>query len=151
MVVVEDMRPYNMRINDNVINTIKFIGETQWRLKSHGVPHLLFPRWEVKQWVYNSYRDMCLEEIGKKIEYAKKRYILKNGPEATERKRTASFVYVDDRVVEKAMKLRWDIKKPKVGEGTPFGLKTHSWQGLALATFYIERHDPSFLLTSATS
>lgn len=91
---------------------------------------------------------MCGEEIQKKINYANKKDREKAGPEATLRKRTASFVYVDDRIVEKGVKLWWNIKKPKVGDRTPFGLKTHSWQGLALATFYIEQHDPSFLLSS---
>jgi hypothetical protein len=127
LVVMEDMRPYNMRITDNIINTIKFIGEIQWRLQSLGIEYLLYPRWQIKSWAFSTYPDMCSIEIQKKIDYAIARERLKKGEDAALRKRTASFVYVDDRIVEKAMKLWWNIKKPKVGEKTAFGLKTHSW------------------------
>lgn len=144
MVIIEDMRPYNMRINDNVIHTIKFIGETEWRLKQLGIEYRLFPRWMIKSWVFNTFREMSLQEIQKKIAYAIVRDI-KLLPEGSKiRKRTATFAYVDDRIVEKGMKTWWGIKKPKVGHPTPFGLKTHSWQGLAVATFYVVSEDPSF-------
>lgn len=139
-----------MRINDNVINTIKFIGQTEWRLAEAGVDYKLFPRWMIKQWVFTNHQKMCAIEIGKKIDYAAARDVKKHGPDAPLRKRSCTFVYVDDRIVEKAMKLQWKIEKPKVGQQTAFGLKTHSWQGLAMATFYIEQHDPSFLAKEAS-
>lgn len=144
IVVIEDMRPYRMRINDNVINTIKYIGQIEWRLGAAGVEYVLFPRWEIKQWVYNNFNEMASEEAKKKIEW-----IATGLEKKTEGlrlpRRKPSFVYVDDRIVEKAMKMWWKVGKPKVGQRTPFGLKTHSWQGLAMITFYIERHEPSFL------
>ena len=93
---------------------------------------------------------MCLVEIQKKIDYATTRDRRLLGDNAKLRKRTATFAYVDDRIVEKGMKLWWGIKKPKVGEPTAFGLKSHSWQGLAVATFYIDSEAPSFLLNQAT-
>lgn len=93
---------------------------------------------------------MCVDEITKKIEYSAVQWAKKNGVADDGRRRKPSFIYVDDRVVEKAVKMWWGIKKPKVGQTSPFGLKTHSWQGLALATFYIEQHDPSFLWKKAS-
>jgi len=143
LVIIEDMRPYNMRVTDNVINTIKYIGQLEWRLATLGINYKLFPRWVIKQWVFDRCNDMAVAEVKKKIEYIASRLEIKNGAPVPRRK--PSFVYIDDRIVEKAIKLWWKIGKPKVGDRTPFGLKTHSWQGLAMATFYIEQHDPSFL------
>lgn len=138
LVIIEDMRPYNMRISDNVINTIKFIGQIEWRLSSLGVNFKLFPRWEIKQWVFQKYPDMAKEEVCKKIEYLASTMEKKNGGIRVPR-RKPSFVYINDRIVERAIKMWWGIKKPKVGQSSPFGLKTHSWQGLAMITFYIEQ------------
>jgi hypothetical protein len=149
LIIIEDMRPYNMRVTDNVINTIKFIGQLEWRLRELHIDFVLFPRWEIKSWVYSSNTEMCNVEIKKKIEYAASRKEKIVGRPIDRRK--PSFVYVDDRIVEKAIKLWWKIEKPKVGQPCPFGLQTHAWQGLSLATFYIERHDPSFLQTTAIS
>ena len=151
LVIIEDMRPYNMRINDNVINTIKFIGQIEWRLSDLHVAYALHPRWEIKQWVFNNYPAMCGEEVTKKIDYAARREASKKGVEDSGKRRSPSFVYVDDRIVEKAVKLWWGITKPKVGQKSPYGLSTHSWQGLAMATFYIASKEPSFLRTGGTS
>ena len=149
LVIIEDMRPYNMRISDNVINTIKFIGQIEWRLSSMGIEFRLFPRWEIKQWVFERYPEMAKEEVVKKIEYLAATMERKNGGIPVPRRRP-SFVYINDRIVEKAIKMWWSIKKPKVGQSTPFGLKTHSWQGLAMITFYIEKHDRSALAKKAS-
>jgi hypothetical protein len=51
--------------------------------------------------------------------------------------RKASFVYVDDRMVQLAMIKNYDIPIPKAGSGYDFGLKEHSWQALAVATVYL--------------
>jgi hypothetical protein len=45
--------------------------------------------------------------------------------------------YVDDRIVIYAMKEWWGIKTPKPGKSNEFGLKSHSWQALALGTMYV--------------
>lgn len=143
LIVIEDMRPYNMRITDEVISTIKYIGQLQWRLDELGMKYTLIPRWQVKQWVFLQFRTMAEPEIQKKIDYALKRAELKGVKPISARKRTPSFVYVDDRIVQKAMRIRWGIKKPtKVGDKAPFGLKDHSWQALALASLYIASYKP---------
>jgi hypothetical protein len=150
LVIIEDMRPYNMRINDNVINTIKYIGQIEWRLQELKIKYLLVPRWQIKNWVHWKYRDMCAVEINKKIEYAAVRKAKILGIEDDGKRRKESYVYVDDRIVERGMRLWWDIKKPKVGQKVAFGLKTHGWSALAMVTFYIEKHAPSFLQKKAS-
>jgi hypothetical protein len=148
-VVVEDMRPYNMRITDGVINTIKYIGQVEWRLKMLDIQFTLIPRWEVKQWVFTRFREMAEVEIVKKIEYSRERkkklglYMRADVPAQT-------FVYVDDRIVQKAMRGLWRIPKPKVGQKATYGLKDHSWQALGLLSRYIALYKPPFALNFAT-
>jgi hypothetical protein len=43
---------------------------------------------------------------------------------------------VDDGMVLKSMKELWEIPTPAPGKGYIHGLKSHTWQALALATKY---------------
>jgi hypothetical protein len=52
--------------------------------------------------------------------------------------RQPTFVFVNDRNVLNAMKKRWGIEKPKPGKRNPLGLSGHSWQALAVGTYYID-------------
>src|ERR1700735_3514132 len=72
-VIVEDVRPYRMRITDGIIQTIKFLGEIQWRLQAMGQKFELIPRWEVKQWIFLQFKVMAVTEIENKIVRAAKR------------------------------------------------------------------------------
>jgi hypothetical protein len=140
-----------MNITDEVINTIKYIGQLQWRLDELHMQYTLIPRWQVKEWVFKQFRAMAEPEIQKKIDYALKRAELKGEKGISPRKRTPSFVYVDDRIVVKAMREHWGIKKPtKVGEKAAYNLKDHSWQALAVASLYIVLYMPSWLLNPDT-
>jgi hypothetical protein len=56
---------------------------------------------------------------------------------AGKQKRKSSFIHVDDRVVTEAMKHLYKIPLPKAGKGYQFGLQTHSWQALAVATYFL--------------
>ena len=133
--LIEDVRPYNMRITDGIIHTIKFLGQLEWRLTEMRIPFTLIPRWQVKRWIFEQYKPVVLPEIQKKIDYSNKQRTAKGI--ALSRKQTPSFVYVDDRIVQKAMRLHWQIPKAKVGHKAMYNLKDHSWQALALASFYL--------------
>lgn len=138
IVVIEDVRPYKAQISEHIIQTIKFLGQIEWRLKASGIPFTLIPRWHVKQWVFLQYRAMAETEISKNMV---RHYALKDkkglGVPLNKQRTTPTFVYVDDRIVQKAMRLHWRIEKPKVGSTTPFGLKDHSWQALGLISYFM--------------
>jgi hypothetical protein len=140
IVAVEDMRPYNMRITDGVIQTIKFIGQMEWRLKEAGITYDLIPRWQVKQWVFLQYRTIVEPLIDRKIELAAQRKI-KEGKKP--RNASASFVYVDDRMVSAAMREFWKIEKVKKVGQEAF-LKDHAWSALAVASLHIVSNMPFF-------
>jgi hypothetical protein len=132
-IIIEDVRPYNMRITNGIIHTIKFIGQIEWRLKSLDAKITLIPRWEVKQWVFLQFKTMVLPEIEKKID----KWSVKEDNKGKARL-TAKFVWVDDRMIANAMRKWWGIKNPtKVGQRAMYNLKDHSWQALALVSFHI--------------
>jgi hypothetical protein len=133
-IIIEDVKPYNMRITNGIIDTIKFIGQIEWRVRQLvGVRVELIPRWQIKQWVFVQFKTMVLPEIEKKID----RWASKEENEGRNRK-TAQFVWVDDRMIANAMRKHWNIpKKEKIGAVTPFNLKDHSWQALALVSYFM--------------
>ena len=147
LVVIEDMRPYNARITDNIIKTIKFIGQIEWRIKEFGVPIYLVPRWRVKQWAYNSFRELSMPRVISKVGYAEK---LREKEGKAKRKLSPSFAYIDDWVIVRIMKYFWKIPNANVHNKNKYGLKDHSWQALAVVTFCIASKDPSFLEMIAT-
>jgi hypothetical protein len=146
IVIVEDVKPYNMRITDGIIKTIKVIGQLEWRLLEAGVKFELIPRWQVKQWVFLQYRSIAEPVIVNKI-IASRKLKEKKGLKINPNKLSPTFVYVDDRIVASAMRAHWGIEKQKnVGKRTPFNLKDHSWQALGLVSYYIVSHKTSVAL-----
>lgn len=140
--IVEDIRPFNQGMAMKTIDTAKYIGEFLYRLKNEVcVDCRLFPRFDVKKWVFNHFGDLILERINSKIEYldvqgerlGRKRYRRKKDGELYK----ATMHYVDDRIVIAAMKEYWNIKTPKPGKKNEFGLSSHSWQALAIGTMYM--------------
>lgn len=128
-IVIEDIRPYSLRLTPQVIQTCKFIGEVAFRLKSGSNAIVqMIPRSEVKKWCFDTFPEVCVPLVDKKI--LKKGFINKE----TGAPRKASFIFVDDKIVTECMKFRYQIEKPKSGYGYQFGLKEHSWQALAIAT-----------------
>ena len=130
-VVFEDIKPYSIRLGQQTVDTIKYIGQIQYRLNEAGIDNEAVFRWQVKKWVYDTFQKICEERILLKIQ--QRGLIDKYGND-----RKTSFVFVDDRIVIAAMKIRWDIKTPLPGRKSLHGLSKHSWQALAVGTYYID-------------
>lgn len=151
--IIEDIRAYSGKLSQDVIDTCKFIGELTYRLLNElQVDYFkLYPRSKVRKWVFDTFPDVCVPAIDKKIayldEYGKRkneelkatgkkqkyrRYITKSGE-----LRKASFNYVDDRIIIAVMKKLWNIPEPKPFKSNIYGLKEDSWQALALASYYL--------------
>lgn len=146
IVVIEDIAPYSLRLMPQVIGTCKTIGEVCYRLKNEaGSNVVLIPRSKVKKWAFDTFPDVCMPIIDKKIE--KKGFlacdiltkdeirVYSNGD--LWKKRKGSFVYVDDKTVTECMKHLYNIPPPKPGKGYMYGLIKDSWQALAVASVYL--------------
>lgn len=130
-VIIEDIRPYSLRLTPQVIDTCKWIGEAAFRFKSGSNAIVeLIGRDKVKKWCFDQFPDICRPIIEKKIE--KKGYRNKETGEF----RKPTFVYVDDKIVTECMKFLYKIPLPPAGKGYQFGLKGHSFQALAIASYY---------------
>lgn len=141
-VVIEDIRPYSVKLTPQVIDTCKLIGELVYRLRLEaGLNVILVPRGDVKKWVFDSFTDLAVAAIKKKVD--KKMFMSclidtreifwadANG----KARRKENFTQVDDRVVTECMKVLYKIPAPKPGDGYKYGLKDHSWQALAAASY----------------
>jgi hypothetical protein len=132
-VVIEDVRPYGVRLTQQLLDTTKFIGELQWRLMSLKIVPEMRPRFEVKKWVFDHFGWMIIPLIEAKM--AKKGAVKQDGePKAPH------FMWVDDAMVVRAMKDLWEIPAPERGYGYKHGLKDHSWQALALGSMILEKN-----------
>ena len=137
-VAVEAIRPYSLRLTQQVIETCQWIGEAKFRLENgSGLNVELVPRNIVKKWVFDTFPKICVPKIEEKIK--KKGYIAKS----TGRPISPSFVFVDDRLVTEAMKDMYGIENPQPGKGYQYGLKSHTFQALALASYVISTEDPT--------
>lgn len=139
-VVIEDIAPYNMRLKPQVIATCKFIGELSYRLRAAGMTDLVFiTRNEVKKWVFDTFPAICTTRIREKISRLHT-WRLGKGMKGFETKsgdlRSPTFVFVDDRIVIAAIKEHLNIPTPKPGKSNQYGLKSHSWQALAVAAYF---------------
>lgn len=133
---VEDIKPYSLPLNPNVIETCKWIGEAVYRLKNGcGGEIEMVSRFQVKKWCFDTFPDICLPLIDAKIAKGalKGKYISKK----TGENRPASFHFVDDRIVTKCMTKLWNLEAGKQGKKSPLGLKSHSFQALAVASFLL--------------
>jgi hypothetical protein len=127
-IICEDIRPYSLKLSPQIIETCKYIGEIRYRLKQAKIDVQFVPRNEVKKWVFDTFPDVCIPRIEQKI--AKKGKLNANGEP-----RKPSFVWVDDRIIQAAMMKMWGIEKPKPGKKNPLGLKSHSYQALAIVSY----------------
>lgn len=143
MILIEDVRAYGSRLSPELLLTAKYIGELEYRLKRAGVSFKLIPRFEVKKWVYDTFPDIVLPRVAKKIALEDRRRA-KNGKKRLRKQSgdlfKGNFVWVDDRMIQASMAYMWQIKKPKPGKHTQFGLKSHSWQALALCSYFTDRY-----------
>lgn len=146
-VVIEDVKPYSVPLRQQTIDTCKFLGELEYRLKSNRIAYSAISRSEVKTWVFNRFPEICIPAIDKKIErkglfacdVLTRRLVRVYADGRPWSPRKASHNYVDDRVIISCMKKCWEIETPKPGKRNRLGVSKHSWQALALATLYLER------------
>lgn len=140
VLIVEDIKPYSLRLTPAVIGTCKFIGEVCYRAGINPRVTLeLISRYDVKRWVFDAFPEICLPRIEAKIAYRDK-WMKSKGRRGLTNKdgtlRKPSFVFVDDRIVQAAMAFYWKVDKPKPGKKNPSGLKSHNWQALACGTCF---------------
>lgn len=127
-VIVEDIKPYAGNLSQQAIDTCKFIGELNWRFNEIGIKYSMITRSTIRKWVYDSFPDLVRPLVEQII-------VKRNEKNNDGKNRKPSFVYVNDSIVVKAMRLYWGIEMPPPGYGYVHGLKTHTWQALALASF----------------
>lgn len=147
--LIEDIKPYSVKLSQQTIDTAKFIGELRYCLQGHPLPYKEIPRSAIKEWINLQYRHIVRRLLDKKVEYRstmndrlvlegkieKNNLVKKDGD-----LKAATYVWIDDRMVSAAMRAQWDIKKPKPGHKSELGLKNHSFQALALATYYLKTY-----------
>ena len=143
-VMIEDLLPYSLQLTPDVLTTSKFIGELEYRLTVARISFTLITRAEVKKWAYNAYNELLNDMVKIKV---RKRSEKKGQPlvnqDGTEKK--GSHVWLDDTMIEKSMRLEWSIPAQR-GKQNKYGLKTHSFQALALGTLFIKGHLPEIML-----
>lgn len=137
--VIEDIKPFAGNLSQQAIDTCKFIGELTWRLSNAGIMYVMKNRSEIRKWVYDLYPSEVLPMITYRIEQ-------RNAKNNDGKHRKPSFVYVNDGIVLKIMKLLWKIETPKPGKGYVHGLRTHTWSALALASCFIHLKESSLSL-----
>lgn len=135
-VVIEDVMPYDSRLSAQLIDTCKFIGQLQWRLRDAGIPYALVPRSSVKRWVFEACYEAVVGHIEKRI--ARSGRVRKDGSPVS-----PSFIYVNDRSVIAGMKAHWSIPTPRPGKSSLYGLATHAWQALAVVTVWMKTQSPT--------
>ena len=140
-VAIEDLAAYSLRLTPQVISTAKFIGECLYRLKNEaGANVSLVPRSRVKKWCYDTFPFVCMPLVEKKIE--KKGQIKEDG---TFRK--GNFFYIDDKAVTECMKYLYKIPLPQPGKGYDYGLISHAWQALGVASTFLHSGDREKFIT----
>lgn len=141
-VVIEDIKPFALRLTPDVIETCKFLGEMRYRLISGTAARvIMISRMAVQRWAFERFADVVVPLVKEQIH--KKRFaacdwqtheeILVDA-EGIKKRGTVNYVYVNDKIVTQAVKAAWKIPLPAPGSGYPFGLKEHAWQALAAVT-----------------
>jgi hypothetical protein len=130
-VAVEDLAAYSLRLTPQVISTAKFVGEAEYRLKNEfRLDVSLIPRSLIKRWCFDTFPVVCIPIIEAKIK--KKGQVIASTGEP----RKPHFVYVDDKIVMECMKSLYKVASPGKGRKYEYGLNKHSWQALAVASYY---------------
>lgn len=128
-VVIEDIKPYAGNLSQQAIDTCKFIGQLAWRLSEKGIDYIMLNRSQVRKWVYDTFPDLIIPLVVARIAKT-------NAKNNDGKNRKPSFVYVNDGFVLKAMKILWNIPDAPPGKGYTHGLRTHTWQALALVSCF---------------
>ena len=140
-IVIEDIKPYSLRLTPQVIDTCKIIGELTYRFNHcrQATSVNLVARNSVKKWIFDTQFAICEPRITKKMA-AKHTRNIKTGKKGLIKldgeMRTPSFHWVDDRTVIAALKSIYNIPTPKPGKPNIFGLVDHSWQALSCGAYH---------------
>ena len=126
--LIEDMQAYNLKMTPEVILTCKYLGKLEHQLQEAKMSYKLILRSQVKQWVFNTFPDVVLPIIKKKIVAKDMRY--KNGDLMK-----PHYMWVNDAIIVECMRIHWEIGRAKPGKRNLFGLSSHSWQALALVSY----------------
>lgn len=140
-IVIEDIKPYSLRLTPQVIDTCKIIGELTYRFKVCKQVNSvnLVARNSVKKWIFDTCPDIVLPRIEKKMSALHTRKVAKGMKgliKSDGEMRSPSFHYIDDRSVIAALKSIFSIPTPKPGKPNIFGLVDHSWQALAAGAYF---------------
>jgi hypothetical protein len=138
-VFIEDIVPYRGKLSPHTIETAKYIGELRYRLKSNRISCREVSRTDVRNWAYERYSGLVIPLVEQRIRRRHEKLVLegKAGLMTKEgRLRSPSSVWVNDQIIVAAMREEWNVPEPK-WKFTPneYGLSSHSWQALALATY----------------
>ena len=123
-----DLRAYSTRLSQDLITTAKFLGKLEYLLTLQGSKQLMVERVKIKKMVYDKYPS-AEQEVKDKIRQRGKMT-------ATGEFRKPSMIYVCDRVVANAMRYFWELPQGQ-GKRNKLGLASHSWQALALCSYYM--------------
>jgi hypothetical protein len=147
-IIFEDIaNQYSVRFGPDTINTCKVIGYLQAKFEVYDqIEPIGISRDIVRKWVFDTFQDIAIPRIEKKIAYLddygakndRKRYRKQDGE-----LRKPSHVFVDDRIVTASMKELYSIPTPKPGKANKYGLKSHSWQALAVLSCFKDLGDRS--------
>ncbi len=130
-VLIEDVRPYGVRLSQDLLDTTKWIGVLEYRLESLNIAYTLISRSTVKKWVFDTYPEISIPRIDKEI-------ICRNHRRKDGEYCKPSAKYINDRMVIAAMKKHWKIETPKPGKTNRFGISKHAWQALAIASYHLQ-------------
>jgi len=143
IVLIEDVAAYGTRLSGDLIRTCKWIGKLEYWLESRNIAYKLIFRSTVRKWVFDSYPEISIPRIEQEIIRLDRRR--KDGEYCKPHAR-----YVDDRIVEAAMRQAWQIQKPKPGKSNVYGLTKHSYQALALGCSFLNLKNPTLGMHAST-
>lgn len=136
LVLIEDVGAYGTRLSGDLVQTCKWLGKLEYWLKSRNIAYTLIFRSTVKKWVYDSYPEISIPRVEQAI--IARDHRRKDGAYCK-----PSAKYVNDSIVEAAMRHAWAIEKPKPGKSNRYGITEHSYQALALACCYLDMKAPT--------
>ena len=159
-IVIEDISAYSKKLSDDTIETCKVIGDIrkEFQIRSPNVRIEYVARSTVRNWIFNTVPDVVIPRVIARMEYIDKQIRKKWAKEVLDgtaepdkpprglRDKTGKlyaphFKYVDDRIVIAALKKLYNIPTPKPGKSNIFGLKDHSWQALAVCSYFFHSLD----------
>jgi hypothetical protein len=134
-VLIEDVQAYGVRLSPDLLDTAKWIGRLVEWLETHNIAYTLISRSTVRKWVYDSYPKISIPRVEQEIICRDRRR--RDGEYCK-----PSAKYVNDRIIEAAMRHAWHITKPKPGHSNRYGLTKHAYQALALGCTFLDLKAP---------